>query len=79
MALKICTTQYIDEANTLTHGESILNNSFFSGPLSENDPQVMAGINGELLRQRDQIEMIASENIVSKAVPPAQGAVLTNK
>ncbi len=56
-----------------------MNNSFFSGPLSENDPQVMAGISGELLRQRDQIEMIASENIVSKAVLQAQGSVLTNK
>jgi glycine hydroxymethyltransferase len=56
-----------------------LNNSFFSGALSETDPQVMAGISGELLRQRDQIEMIASENIVSKAVLQAQGSVLTNK
>ncbi len=56
-----------------------MNNSFFSGPLSENDPQVMAGISGELLRQRDQIEMIASENIVSRAVLEAVGSALTNK
>ena len=53
--------------------------TFFSGSLAEADPAVMAGINGELHRQRDQIEMIASENIVSKAVLEAQGSVLTNK
>ncbi|MFC3110013.1 serine hydroxymethyltransferase [Undibacterium arcticum] len=57
----------------------MLNQSFFSGTLSETDPQIMAGISGELLRQRDQIEMIASENIVSRAVMEAQGSVLTNK
>jgi glycine hydroxymethyltransferase len=55
------------------------NKSFFTSPLSETDSAVMAGINGEMLRQRDQIEMIASENIVSKAVLEAQGSVLTNK
>ena len=55
------------------------NKSFFTSPLSAADPTVMAGINGEMLRQRDQIEMIASENIVSKAVLEAQGSVLTNK
>ena len=55
------------------------NKSFFTSPLSDTDAAVMAGINGEILRQRDQIEMIASENIVSKAVLEAQGSVLTNK
>ena len=55
------------------------NKSFFNSPLSDTDAAVMAGINGEMLRQRDQIEMIASENIVSKAVLEAQGSVLTNK
>ncbi|MES2259468.1 MAG: serine hydroxymethyltransferase [Pseudomonadota bacterium] len=54
-------------------------NSFFSNSLADTDAAVMAGINGEMLRQRDQIEMIASENIVSKAVLEAQGSVLTNK
>jgi glycine hydroxymethyltransferase len=53
--------------------------TFFNGSLAETDPAVMAGISGELRRQRDQIEMIASENIVSKAVLEAQGSVLTNK
>jgi glycine hydroxymethyltransferase len=53
--------------------------AFFRNTLAEQDPAVMAGIAGELQRQRDQIEMIASENIVSKAVLEAQGSVLTNK
>jgi glycine hydroxymethyltransferase len=55
------------------------NHAFFRTTLAESDPAVMAGIAGELQRQRDQIEMIASENIVSQAVLDAQGSVLTNK
>lgn len=43
------------------------------------DPEINAAINQELGRQRDKLEMIASENIVSKAVMQAQGSVLTNK
>ncbi|WP_222934297.1 serine hydroxymethyltransferase [Caulobacter sp. 17J80-11] len=43
------------------------------------DPEIFAGIEGELKRQREQIELIASENIVSRAVLAAQGSVLTNK
>jgi glycine hydroxymethyltransferase len=53
--------------------------AFFHRPLSESDPAVMAAAGAELARQRDQIEMIASENIVSQAVLQAQGSVLTNK
>jgi glycine hydroxymethyltransferase len=53
--------------------------AFFSTSLADADPAVMTGIRGELRRQRDQIEMIASENIVSRAVLEAQGSVLTNK
>jgi glycine hydroxymethyltransferase len=53
--------------------------AFFSSSLADADPAVRAGIRGELRRQRDQIEMIASENIVSRAVLEAQGSVLTNK
>ncbi|HXV25175.1 MAG TPA: serine hydroxymethyltransferase [Alphaproteobacteria bacterium] len=49
-----------------------------SSPLSA-DPELEAAIQGELSRQRDQIELIASENIVSPAVLAAQGSVLTNK
>lgn len=43
------------------------------------DPEVKLAIDEELGRQRDKLEMIASENIVSKAVMEAQGSVLTNK
>ena len=54
-------------------------NAFFSAPLSEVDPEISAAIDKELGRQRNEIELIASENIVSKAVLDAQGSVLTNK
>jgi len=53
--------------------------AFFRNTLAESDSAVSAAIAGELHRQHDQIEMIASENIVSKAVLEAQGSVLTNK
>ena len=52
---------------------------FFSGRLAESDPDILAAVAGELRRQQDQIELIASENIVSAAVLEAQGTVLTNK
>lgn len=52
---------------------------YFSKSLVEADPDIFGGIQGELGRQREQIELIASENIVSRAVLEAQGSVLTNK
>ncbi|HVJ32171.1 MAG TPA: serine hydroxymethyltransferase [Terriglobia bacterium] len=52
---------------------------FFTASLAERDPELNAAIGKELFRQQDQIELIASENIVSKAVLEAQGSVLTNK
>src|SRR5438128_416304 len=52
---------------------------FFSATLSESDPEIAEGIKLELGRQRDDIELIASENIASRAVLEAQGSVLTNK
>ena len=52
---------------------------FFSAPLAQSDPALAAAIGDELVRQQEQIEMIASENIVSTAVMEAQGSVLTNK
>ncbi|WP_374372642.1 serine hydroxymethyltransferase [Dongia sp.] len=52
---------------------------FFDKPLAAQDPEIFAAIGQELTRQKDQIELIASENIVSKAVLEAQGSVLTNK
>ena len=54
-------------------------NGFFSASLAESDPALAAAIGDELVRQQDQIEMIASENIVSTSVIEAQGSVLTNK
>ena len=52
---------------------------FFSASLADADPELSAAISGELARQQDGIELIASENIVSAAVLEAQGSVLTNK
>jgi glycine hydroxymethyltransferase len=51
----------------------------FTVPLADSDPEIAAAIAGELGRQRDDIELIASENYVSRAVLEAQGSVLTNK
>src|SRR5690606_5580681 len=48
-------------------------------PLAELDPEIAAVLDGELARQRDTLEMIASENFVPRAVLEAQGSVLTNK
>src|SRR5437588_1929764 len=53
--------------------------TFFSASLAEADPEIADAIGKELGRQRDEIELIASENIVSRAVLEAQGSVLTNK
>ena len=52
---------------------------FFSATLREGDPEIFAAVGKELARQQTQIELIASENIVSAAVLEAQGSVLTNK
>jgi len=54
-------------------------NSFFGADLAESDPEIANAIALELGRQRHEIELIASENIVSRAVLEAQGSVLTNK
>ena len=56
-----------------------LSNSFFSARLADADPEIARAIELELGRQRDEIELIASENIVSRAVLEAQGSVMTNK
>lgn len=53
--------------------------SFFTAGLAEADAAIFAGVREELHRQQTQIELIASENIVSRAVLEAQGTVLTNK
>ncbi|MBS0271246.1 MAG: serine hydroxymethyltransferase [Proteobacteria bacterium] len=55
------------------------NPKIFNVSLQEADSSIYTAIQGELKRQQDQIELIASENIVSKAVLEAQGSILTNK
>ena len=56
-----------------------LSNSFFAASLAESDPEIARAVDLELGRQRHEIELIASENIVSRAVLEAQGSVMTNK
>ncbi len=58
---------------------AVRSNSFFSASLAEADPEIARAVELELGRQRDEIELIASENIVSRAVLEAQGSVMTNK
>jgi glycine hydroxymethyltransferase len=58
---------------------SAFSNSFFAASLAESDPEIARAIELELGRQRDEVELIASENIVSRAVLEAQGSVMTNK
>ncbi|NBZ88224.1 serine hydroxymethyltransferase [Stagnihabitans tardus] len=53
--------------------------NFFTESLATRDPELFGSITDELGRQRDEIELIASENIVSRAVMEAQGSVMTNK
>ena len=53
--------------------------NFFEGDLSTTDTELYNAINLELQRQQEHIELIASENIVSKAVLDAQGSIMTNK
>ena len=52
---------------------------FFESPLAETDPAIAAAMRGELKREQEHIELIASENYVSRAVLEAQGSVMTNK
>jgi len=53
--------------------------TFFTAGVRESDPELFSALTDELGRQQGQIELIASENIVSKAVLQAMGSVLTNK
>ena len=61
-----------------TQSSSLFPN-FFSNSVAQTDPELAAAIGKELQRQQQEIELIASENIVSQAVLEAQGSVLTNK
>ncbi len=55
------------------------NDAFFTRSLADSDPEIFGAIEKELGRQRHEIELIASENIVSRAVLEAQGSIMTNK
>ena len=68
--------------NSPLHASSAANTTdsvFFGAHVSQTDPEVAGAIENELTRQQDQIELIASENIASRAVITAQGSVFTNK
>jgi len=58
---------------------SFVHDGFFSDGLAQTDRELLNSLDGEMNRQKTQIELIASENIVSRAVIEAQGSVLTNK
>ncbi|WP_188063991.1 serine hydroxymethyltransferase [Sphingobium sp. KCTC 72723] len=62
-----------------TLSPAIRQDGFFSENLSRADPEIFGAIGNELKRQQDKIELIASENIVSKAVLEAAGSIFTNK
>ncbi len=59
--------------------ENVTSSGFFTDSLAQADPEIAGWIGKELGRQRDKIELIASENITSRAVLEATGSVLTNK
>ena len=64
---------------SVSHNSRPAEDGLFSASLAETDPEIADVIALELGRQRDEIELIASENIVSRAVLEAQGSMLTNK
>ncbi|MBY0612627.1 MAG: serine hydroxymethyltransferase [Beijerinckiaceae bacterium] len=66
------------DAHQAAHGAP-RSNSFFGSDLAHADPEIAEAITLEMGRQRDEIELIASENIVSRAVLEAQGSIMTNK
>ncbi len=66
-------------SDTLTIDRPAVAPEFFRSTVAATDPEIADAIGGELKRQQNQIELIASENIVSRAVLEAQGSILTNK
>ncbi|HUC61310.1 MAG TPA: serine hydroxymethyltransferase [Alphaproteobacteria bacterium] len=73
------TSQSVKSSPTASAKTPRATDRFFAASLAEADPELADAIRGELGRQQLQIELIASENIVSRAVLEAQGSVLTNK
>jgi len=68
-----------DEMTSAQSAQTSALSGFFSEALAERDPELFGAVAAELSRQQDEIELIASENIVSRAVLEAAGSVLTNK
>src|SRR5690606_9797717 len=68
-----------DEMTTSKSAQTSASSGFFSEALAERDPELFGAVAAELSRQQNEIELIASENIVSRAVLEAAGSVLTNK
>ncbi|MEL6783589.1 MAG: serine hydroxymethyltransferase, partial [Pseudomonadota bacterium] len=62
-----------------THDTANTTDTFFNRALADTDAALFNAIEGELGRQRHEVELIASENIVSRAVLEAQGSIMTNK
>ncbi len=69
----------VEMSQTSSAAAPVKSNSFFGASLAESDPEIARAVALELGRQQTEIELIASENIVSRAVLEAQGSVLTNK
>src|SRR5690606_20084488 len=68
-----------DEMTSAQSAQTSALSGFFTEALAERDPELFGAVAAELSRQQDEIELIASENIVSRAVLEAAGSVLTNK
>ena len=82
LAKRIPSVSWVQERlDQMSNANAVMNThrGFFSASVAESDPDLNRAITGELSRQQDQIELIASENIVSQAVLEATGSVLTNK
>jgi len=71
----VCVEEKMSKVAKLMENDS----QFFTASVGETDKEIWSAIEGELSRQQNQIELIASENIASKAVISAQGTILTNK
>ncbi len=69
----------MSDVSAKLHAHPDFTGRFFSAPLEQIDPEIAGVLSGELRRQHDEIELIASENYVSRAVLEAAGSVLTNK
>ena len=77
--IRIFDSEESSQAMSATASVQSFPNRFFETTLDSADPELNSAVRKELGRQQDQIELIASENIVSRAVLEAQGSVLTNK